>query len=295
MTRILVLGGGGAVGVAWEAAILAGMLEGGFDARDADAVIGTSAGSIVGSWVAHGDDLAQRARERGDTSSERRPPPMPTDVTAIGELFRLWGSFDDMTPERSAQVGALALKAPTASEGEMLASFSGETDAWPDKPLLILAVDCESGEHRVFTAKDGVSINVARAASCSVPGLFPPITIDGHRYTDGGVRSWTSADLALSLQPERVLIVAPAGVEGQAGVRGLAARQVAREMQQLQSAGVPARLVTFDDVALRAGQNLMDPASAVAAADAGLAHGRRIAAELQAWWDGAAGGAQAAL
>ena len=45
MTKALVLGGGGAVGVSWETAIVAGLLEGGVDLRNADLIVGTSAGS----------------------------------------------------------------------------------------------------------------------------------------------------------------------------------------------------------------------------------------------------------
>jgi NTE family protein len=283
-TRALVLGGGGNVGVAWETAVLAGLLDGGLDARAADLVIGTSAGAIVGTWVAHGHDLHQRMRDRGQ-AAHGRPVATPRDPAVIGEVFRLWGSFDEMTPERCAQVGALALEAPTASQEEWLAGFIDDGSGWPEKPLLIVAVDCDSGQHRIFSRPDGVPINVACAASCAVPGLFPPVEIEGRRYTDGGVRSWTSADLTLAYHPDCVLIIAPAGVEGAPGVRGLAARQVAREMAQLRAAGVDARLITFDEAAQLAGQNLMDPFAATAAAEAGLAHANRIAHDFAAWWD----------
>jgi len=282
MTRALVLGGGGSVGVAWETAILAGLLDNGLDVRDVDLIIGTSAGSVVGASIAHGRD----PRIPPDAST-RRPVRnlMPGDPAAVADVFRLWGSFDEMTPEHCAQVGALALSAPTASQDEWLAGFLDDGSGWPAKPLLICAVDCQSGELRVFSRDDGVPINVACAASCAVPGLFPPVEIDGHRYTDGGVRSWTSADLALRIKADRALIVAPAGVEGAPGVRGLAARQVVRETKQLEAAGVSVQLVTFDAAAQAAGQNLMDPTSIPAVTEAALAHARRIASDLIVWWE----------
>ena len=69
MRRALVLGGGGIVGVAWEAAILAGLLEGGADLRDADLIVGTSAGSIIGSQIAAGRDARELMREGRDQSA----------------------------------------------------------------------------------------------------------------------------------------------------------------------------------------------------------------------------------
>ncbi len=281
--RALVLGGGGTVGVAWEAAMLAALLEPGVDVREADLVVGTSAGSIVGSWVAHNQDLAERGRDRGQRAGAR-PAPMPSDPTDVTAVFRLWGSFDEMTPERCARIGTLAVKAKTASQEEWLGGFIDDGAGWPETPLLICATDCESGELRTFTKADGVAINVAIAASCSVPGLFPPLTIDGRRYTDGGVRSWTSADIVLQHNPDRVLIVAPAGVEDASGVRGLAARQAQREMRLLRDAGIDVRLVTFDEQAQSVGQNLMDAASVPAVTEAATAHAARIAPELGAWW-----------
>lgn len=282
MKRALVLGGGGGVGVAWETGVLAGLLEGGLDARDAELIIGTSAGSVVGTHIGHGRDARELMRE--SEKRERPAPQAPPDPSQVAEIFRLWGSFDEMTPERSAQVGRLAAKASTVSEERWLEGFAvNEWSGWPVKELLIVAVDCDTGEMRVFDGTQGVPIERAVAASCAVPGLFPAVSIDGRRYTDGGVRSWTSADLALRVKPDVVLIVAPAGVPGP-GVRGLAAKQVAREMRALESNDVSVRLITFDDAAASAGANLMDPNAMPAAAAAGEAQGRRLAPELAAWW-----------
>ena len=68
------------------------------------------------------------------------------------------------------------------------------------------------------------------------------------------------------------------------GVRGLAAKQIARETAQLEAAGANVRLVTFDEAAQAAGQNLMDASAIPAVAEAARAHARRIAPKLNAWW-----------
>jgi NTE family protein len=283
VTKVLVLGGGGVVGVAWEYAVLAGLLDEGVDLRDADLIIGTSAGSVVGAQMARGDDpreLMERRRKAAPPVSQTLRP----DPAAVAAVFQLWGSYDEMTTEACASVGALALKAPTADEEDYLAMQSRPgLNAWPERPLLVCAVECATGEFRVFDSRSGVPLARAVAASCAVPGLFPPVTIEGQRYTDGGVRSWTSADLAMRVNPDRVLVIAPAGHDGP-GARGLGARQMQREVAALRERGVDGRTIIFDDAAKQAGQNMMDAASADAAADAGRAHGRRLAAELRGWW-----------
>jgi NTE family protein len=286
MKRALVLGGGGIVGVAWETAILAGLMAGGVDVRDADLIVGTSAGSVVGSQIARGRDPREMMRE----GRERPAPPAgdKPDVSAIAAVFGLWGSVDEMTPEDCARIGRLAIEAKTMSEEDMLARFESNGADWPAPPLLVTAVDCGSGELRVFDAASGVPVQRAVSASCSVPGMFPPVTIEGRRFMDGGVRSGTSADLARRIMPDVVLVVAPMGSSTTNGFGKLMAKAIAREKEALEAAGAKVAVVQFDDAAKQAGAgNLMDPAAAAPAAVAGEAHGRRIAEEIGALWSGA--------
>lgn len=293
MKRVLVLGGGGNVGIAWETAVVKGLLEAGVDVRKADLIVGTSAGSVVGSHLAHGrspDEIAalQReaaARRAAAADGEGPLPSGPADPSEALGLFTLWSSFSDMTPEACAQVGRLALNVKTMTEERWLEAFRANVwPGWPQKPLLVTAVDCETGELHTFDANHGVPIERAVAASCAVPGLFPPVTIDGRRYMDGGVRSGTSADLAQRIEPDVVLIVAPMGASDR-GIGVLAAKQIAREKGELEAAGVKVQLVRFDDAAKEAaGPNLMDPTRAAATAAAGEARARRLADELRAAW-----------
>ena len=155
---------------------------------------------------------------------------------------------------------------------------------WPEKPLLITAVDCETGELAVWEKGSQVPIERAIASSCSVPALFPPVTINGRRYTDGGVRSGTSADLAQRIEPDVVLIIATMGAV-ERGIQKLAARQIAEEKGGLEAAGAKVAVVMFDDAMKEiAGVNLMDPSKREAAAEAGHAHGYRIAEEVGETW-----------
>lgn len=286
MKRALVLGGGGNVGIAWELAIVGGLLDAGVDLRQADLIIGTSAGSVVGTHVGLGRDVRELVRE------QRVRPPRPLgggvpDMAAAAAAFQLWGGFDEMSEDHCAQVGRIALGAKTMPENDWVAGFSQNGwNGWPETPLLVTAVDAESGAFAAFDRDSGVEIARAVAASCSVPALFPPVSIAGRRYTDGGVRSGTSADLALRIAPDRVLIITPMGATSR-GVSGLAAKQIDRETTMLEAAGAEVYAIRFDDAAKEAsGQNLMDPARAEPTAAAGSIHARRIGDELRTWWEG---------
>lgn len=282
MKRALVLGGGGAVGVAWETAILAGMLDGGIDVRAADLIVGTSAGSIVGTRLAGGRDPREMLRE--DATAERAPANnMPQDAASVTAAFQFWGSCEEMTAANCAAVGRVAMDAKTAPETQWVAQFAAQVDAWPDRPLLITAVDCESGAFRAFDCKQGVPIELAIAASCAVPGLFPTVAIEGRRYTDGGVRSSTSADLASTITPDVVLVLAPMA-KGTTGVGALSTRQVELERVGLEAAGASVRVVRLDEATLLLAANSMDPGAAAAVVPNAEAHGRRLADELRAWW-----------
>jgi NTE family protein len=209
--------------------------------------------------------------------------PSPAEMARV---FQAWASYDEMTDEACAVVGAAAISTPTMTEAEYLDGFaSNAAEGWPDKPLLINAVDCASGVLRVFDAHSNVPIERALAASCAVPGMFPPVTIDGRRYTDGGVRSGTSADLAQRIEPDSVLVIAPIGGGGESRVGAAIARSMSREIAALESAGAKVKLVLFDDATrAAAGASLMDPAGAPAVSLAGEAQGRSIAAEVRALW-----------
>ena len=100
---------------------------------------------------------------------------------------------------------------------------------WPKPRLLIVAVDTETGEEYIMDRTSGVSLVDAVAASCAVPGIWPPVTIAGHRYMDGGVRSATNADLAHGY--DRILILNPLGANANVLGTGLDSEVAALERE----------------------------------------------------------------
>jgi NTE family protein len=213
MARAVVLGGGGPVGIGWEAGLLVGLKEAGVDAALADAVVGTSAGSVVGFTLASGGDLTQAVSLIGaagvdDTAAE---PPVTAGADAAGGLEALMASLAEAArhPERAegvrARLGSLALGTTTITEEQwlgMFASFAGQ--AWP-AGFSCTAVDTATGTFRVWDGDAGVEPQQAIASSCAVPAIFPPVTIGGTRWMDGGVRDMLNVDVAAG--HEAVLVV----------------------------------------------------------------------------------------
>ncbi len=279
----LVLGGGGALGVAWETGLLAGLLEGGVDVSSADLIVGTSAGSVVGSQIALGrslPDLVAQQMEEHDSSASLLAE---IDVVATRDIFLRWAGITEVTQETRAEIGAMALAAKTASEERWLAMFGERLDGslWPKRRLLVTAVDCANGDFQVWDRRSGVSLTLAVASSCAVPGLFPPVTINGRRYTDGGVRSGTSADLASGY--DAALIIAPIGSRAD-GIDLLLGKQARAEAEALRATGSFVELVFPDSAALEAmGINRMDASRRGVSAEAGVAQGRALASRLGMW------------
>jgi NTE family protein len=207
----LVLGGGGVGGIAWITGLLAGLAEAGQDVTGADVLVGTSAGSTVAAQLGSGlglEKLYSQQIEPGGQSTE-----IMVDLDRerrVAEIGAIIGSASTV-PEMRRAVGTFALHAATVPERERRAVIESRLPSreWPTRTLKIVAVDAETGEPRVFENTSGVSLVDAVTASCAVPGVWPPATIDGRRYVDGSVRSSANADYAAGAS--RVLVIVPLG------------------------------------------------------------------------------------
>jgi NTE family protein len=274
--RALVLGGGGVTGIAWELGILAGLAEAGLDLSGADLIVGTSAGSVVGAQVASGLPVEELYdRQIAGYGAEIPGRMAPTTMLRFG-----WALVRSRDPERArARIGRLALAARTVPEAERRAVIESRlpTHEWPERHLLITAVEAGSGEFRAFDRDSGVSLVDAVGASCAVPGVWPPVTIDGRRWIDGGIRSGANVDLAAGC--DRVVILAPAT----AGFGAMPS--VATQVAQLPT-GVKVAVVTPDQVTRKAlGRNPLDPARRAPSARAGRAQAASVRAAVAAVWE----------
>jgi NTE family protein len=295
MTFSLVLGGGGVIGVAWESGLCAGLLEAGFDPRTADVIVGTSAGAIVGTQLALGRMPGNQERaptQEGRPGQEEAPKvsqslpidPQKLDPKVLGQVFTLWGAMKETTAEQAAAIGKLAREVNREGEAGWVSAITSGVgqDTWPERPLLINAVDTESGERRTFDARSGAELGRAIAASSAVPGLMPSVTIGTRRYMDGQVHSCTNADALLAQRPSRILIAMPTNSNTSRGIGRHAERMLELELAALEAAGaaVSVRAPSASDAATF-GPNLMDPRRAADAYAVGLETGRAWASELR--------------
>ena len=297
--RALVLGGGGPVGIAWEAGLLAGLLEGGVDVREADYVLGTSAGSFVGSQVSSGRDMrltceaiiAEEARNASAAEvAQPKPagdrPPGPTPMMTLMRLMQEAAEGKRPAQEVRRELGAFSLAASTVDEATFIKSFGrslAEGGQWPARHFACTAVDTATGDFQVWDNDSGVGLAQAVASSCSVPGVYPPITINGKRWMDGGMRSGTNADLAVG--HDRVMVVAVRIGGGDPAAQARSQAALDRELDVLRADGASVCLITPDEASATAfGANMMNPKVRPAAARAGYAQGLAIAASIRPQW-----------
>ena len=272
----LVLGGGGVTGIAWETGILAGLSDRGIDLTTADIIVGTSAGAVVGAQVASGRPV----RELYEAQLREPTGEISARLGLLGLARWILAAVLPGGDQASrARLGRWALRARTVPESErreVIESRLGDP-AWPPtRRLLITAVDAENGDLAIFDRDSGVRLVDAVGASCAVPLVWPPLTINGRRYVDGGVRSALNADLAAGA--ERLVAIAPITT---------ALRRSGRVAVQLRALGPELRSVVIapDEAARKAiGRNLLDPSRRVGAARAGYAQAAKIAPQVAAVW-----------
>jgi NTE family protein len=273
MTRVgLVLGAGGVVGQAYHSGVLA-VLEHdfGFDARKADVIVGTSAGSITGVLLRLGvpaEDLAAWTVKaplsgEGGVLTHIAATSVP-DLAPLRPLKLLRRPLRLPRPEMLRRAltqplqfrplaAAMTLLAPGQHDiAEQLAALRELDQAdWPDRDLCICAVRRRDGRRVVFGRRGTpkVPIHLAVAASCAVPGYFAPVRIDGRSYIDGGVHSPTNAAILRSSGVDLAIVISP--MSGPAGwrpgfyaaARRHSTRVLNREVRALEAAGI--RTVVF--------------------------------------------------
>jgi NTE family protein len=271
----LVLGGGGVTGVAWELGILAGLAEAGLDLRDADLVVGTSAGSVVAAQITTGATLAELYDRQTAGVGDEVPARM-----GVRTMLRLGVAALGSLDERRAltRVGRMAIRTRTMPAAQRRAVIASRLPVreWPDRRLLITAVAADDGEFVPFDRASGVSLVDAVNASCAVPGVWPPAEIDGRRYFDGGIRSAANADLADGY--DRVVVLAPI-------TRGFRRRNAPAAQLARLPAGTRTVLVYPDPAARTAiGPNVLDPRRRAAAAQAGRRQASEVLDEVKAVW-----------
>ncbi len=279
MTRALILGGGGLFGIGWEVGFLWGVEASGVFLKNADLVVGTSAGSIAGSLLLQTESLLQTFDDYQKAGSTAREIVVEFDTTTWQKNLASVVSGALNEQELRQRIGLWAMSSKTTSETARLDVIKSRlvSDSWPSPSLAITSVDAVSGDLTVFTAESKVAIDAAVAASCAVPGVWPPVTIGAHRYIDGGMRSPINSDLAAGI--DRVLVLLP----NLAG--GRAAQAVEKEIDDLGNCASDVLLITSDERSNSTmGTNPLNPAVRGPAALAGFLQGQKAALQIASFW-----------
>jgi NTE family protein len=277
----LVLAGGGIAGIAWETGVLRGIAdESPATARllvESDVLVGTSAGSAVAAQLSSGNTLDELFdRQVAESSAEIDSG---VDVDAITELFltALGAPYEeprDKTRQQMQRIGAVALATktvPAPVRRQVIAQRLPSHD-WPDRTLRLTAIDVATGELTVFDRESGVDLVDAVAASCAVPGAWPPVTIAGRHYMDGGIAS--SVNLVVAADCDRAVVLVPSGVDAPSPFGAGPAAEVSS------FAGAAFAVFADGDSLAAFGPNPLDPGCRIPSALAGREQGRREAATI---------------
>jgi NTE family protein len=196
------------------------------------------------------------------------------------------GAAKDAADMRRA-MGAAALETDEASHSPVQTQWRAIVAArlpsqdWPQRPLLIPAVDARTGEPVVFDRHSGVDLVDAVAASTSNGFGVPPYGIGGNRYINGGYRRNENADLAAGYG--RVLVLSPFGGRSRHPLEW--GMQLAAQVDELRARGSRAETIFPDsDSEHMFGANAMDPSLRPPAARAGYDQGRALAGRLAEFW-----------
>ncbi len=280
MRTAVILGAGGYVGQAFHLGVLSALAEvADFDARQADVLVGTSAGSLVAAGLAGGlsvpdlvadllgkplsaDGAALRdaggaapaAPEAEALPFARRGPLAPSILLAAGR--RPWGI-------RPAALLSGVLPAGRTSTDKIANDLRRvHGDSWPDRDLRICAVRARDGRRVVFGAPGApvVDVGTAVAASCAIPTYFTPVRAAGETYVDGGVHSPSNADVVVADRVDVAVVLSPMSFGPSAtwlrfelGVRHAIRRYLAAEVRRLRAGGARVLVV----VATPADQEVM--------------------------------------
>lgn len=275
-TKAVVLGGGGVTGIAWEIGIITALLQEGIDLSDANVIIGTSAGSFVGTALASGYDMNKLY------DSHFIPNESEVNVSVSSEVMKLWTEAfiygKDDKKKIGKMFGDIAKKYPSKiSKEERLAVVESRltTTIWPSK-LKVTAVDAETGDLHVFDKDSGTSLINAVNASGAVPGLWPLVTFNDRDWIDGGMVSSTNAFLANSY--DKVVILSPMPQK-----YGLVP-SVKDDAEEMKKSATVSLIIPDNDSILAIGKNPYDPAFAASSANAGFEQGIRESAGVYKTW-----------
>ena len=252
--------------------VLYGLQTGGLDVDSIDRIIGTSAGAAVGAQIAGKTPLSELYFRQVKT--EKQVHELVPSIN-YGRLFLkcipALLSIGNAEAFR-IKMGKMAMNTKTICPDDRLTVIKARLPDhnWPSVNLNIIAVNAENGVSACFNNSSDVGLVDAVAASCAVPGVWPPVKIHDKTYIDGGMRSITNADYADG--SKSILIIAP-----------IPRSSLSREVEFLNKKGSDVRVLAPDAQSKKAmGRNPLNPTLRERAARAGYDQGQVEAKQVLA-------------
>lgn len=263
MRTALVLGAGGLTGHAFHLGALLALQDlTGFDGRDAQVLVGTSAGSIVAAALGGGldvrDQVAELTGEALSAEGARIRTGARGEAMAVRTLTAPSGGRGPLAPRvlLSAARNPFRVR-PAALVSSLLPAGRQDTepiargirylhgDRWPERDLRICAVRARDARRVVFgrSGAPATDVGSAVAASCAIPAYFAPVQIAGETYYDGGMHRPTNADVVVRDDVDLVVVSSPMtagphpGVRPDLGMRLAMRRWLGAEVRRLRRSG----------------------------------------------------------
>ena len=278
--RALVLGGGGFAASSWITGLVTGMAESGVDVRDADLLIGTSAGGRVALQLASGASLEEVfERQVGAAAHVGRRPSTAVDLRQIQRDVARAKELGGERADILRRIGRIALDLRGPDRRALVATQSPMQE-WPERPVWLIALNAETGVRRAFDRASGIDLVDALAATTASFGAAP-VWFEGQPYIDGGYHSSDNADLAAGCG--RVLVLALKAPPW-------AMRLVSLEegIAELRASGAEVEVIQPDEEAtevIASAGSPMNPAVFEPVTRAGREQGRRVVAQRgTGWW-----------
>ena len=304
----MVLGSGGVLGDTWMSALIAGLLDaGGPDLRRSDSLVGTSAGSIVATRLAAGEDLREyidrrfsvdRAEIPGSAQEPRRNTAAIDGAAGGGPLGAVGAALLGTGRPAGALLRRIVLKSLPEGKEELVrlgATIDRLMPDW-DPRLSLVGVEVRRGSRLVMRSEADLGLTVSEAvrASCAIPGVFRPVQSSLGPIVDGGVWSPVNLDAVRPPPGASVLCLYPSGYSSVPGsvrrsvTTAVSRSRVAMEAAAVRRVGARVLVVAPDAVAAVAiGPDRMDHRRDDAVASAGYRQGLELAERLEGWLSGA--------
>jgi NTE family protein len=268
------------VASSWITGLITGMAEAGVDIRNADLIIGTSAGARVALQLASGDPLEEVFERQIGAAQHVGRPAVAVD---FGRLQREVARAKELGGDRAEilrRIGQLALELEAPDRRALVTTQLPITE-WPERPVRLIALNARTGVRRAFDRESGIDLVGAVMATTAFFGAAP-VWFEGEPYIDGGFYSGDNADLAAG--HERVLVLTLKAPPW-------AMRLVSLEdgLAELRASGAEVELIQPDDEAadaIASAGSPMDPAVFGPVTRAGRAQGLRVVEQRGAsgWW-----------